>query len=277
MKKEKSFKSVEAQRFIDEVQAVINSNLARSFSEVAKKVGFSSQDFTDIKTGKKDIQRDFLEAITAFYKIDKKFILTGERIDPIAENNSQITHRDTDSKFYPEGSERNNLVAEPETLLSGKVAEPVNAITTLQRYISPGHDPIPVYDDTDDLENITGLLKDPQKKPVILLMKGHLGCNVVIRHNDTAMDKDFPPKCQLGIQRVNNFKKRIIPGMAAIIELEDFTITRYVFEGSNKNEFLLRSADPDLFPDMKVEITDIKTMWKIKSVTPVAVPKILMY
>lgn len=78
MKKENNFKSVEAQRFILAVQALIDQKLANSFSEIAKSVGFSSQDFTDIKSGKKDLPRKFLDSIAGKYPISKSFILTGQ-------------------------------------------------------------------------------------------------------------------------------------------------------------------------------------------------------
>jgi len=149
------------------------------------------------------------------------------------------------------------------------------------RFISPEHAPIPVYDDTNGVHNIEELLSNEAIKPLVVIMKGHLSCDVVVRHNDAAMDKDFIQdgytKCQLGIQRVHNFKKMIIPGMAAIIMFEEFTITRYVFTTQKNNEFLLRSADLENFPDIIVEREDVKQMWNIKSITPVVYAKILMY
>lgn len=44
-------KSTEAERLIQAVQALIKTGKVRSFAEVAKKAGYQSQDFTDLKSG----------------------------------------------------------------------------------------------------------------------------------------------------------------------------------------------------------------------------------
>lgn len=77
--KENKFKSIEAERFIRLIEPIIDKDKGISWSKIAKAVGFSSQDFTDIKAGKKDLQRNFLDAITNKYGIDKNFVLTGEK------------------------------------------------------------------------------------------------------------------------------------------------------------------------------------------------------
>lgn len=46
-------KSTEAERLIQAVQALIKTGKVRSFAEVAKKAGYQSQDFTDLKSEKK--------------------------------------------------------------------------------------------------------------------------------------------------------------------------------------------------------------------------------
>jgi transcriptional regulator with XRE-family HTH domain len=177
--------------------------------------------------------------------------------------------------------ENNNLLNEPE--VKYMVTKVVEAETSpgrqvnLERFLSPGFTPIPVYDNTGDVEHLSDLLNNRDIKPVVLIMKGHLGCDIIVRHNDKAMDKVFPPKCQLGIQRVNNFKRRIIPGMAAIIVLEDFTITRYVHTAPDDHQLLFKSADPEGYPDMIVSKEEIKEMWKIKSFTREALSEIMMY
>ncbi len=159
-----------------------------------------------------------------------------------------------------------------------KMIEPENNThTSLDKYLSDGYEPIPVYDNTSGISLISELLNNDHIKPVVLIMKGHVGCNLVVRHNDRAMDKVFAPKSQLGIQIVNNFKKMIVPGMAAIIVLEDFTITRYVHNAPDDSQLVFKSADPDAYPDITISKEDIREMWKIKSCTPEAVSQIMMY
>lgn len=77
MKNEKKFKSIEAQRFVESVEVLIDKGLARSFKDVAEKSGFSSQDFTDIKSGKKDLQRHFLDKVSSRYGVNEVYVLTG--------------------------------------------------------------------------------------------------------------------------------------------------------------------------------------------------------
>lgn len=248
----------------------IRDSLRLGQEEFAELVGIKQSHVSSIETGKRNITGDIKLSLQDNVGVNRHWLETG--VGEMFLQKGELNADKSDMNYASEPRNNYNIrIIEPQP----QVREDV--ITDLQRYISTGHEPIPVYDDTDDLENIDELINNPEKKPVVLLMKGHLGCNAVVRHNDSAMDKHFPPKCQLGIQRVNNFRNRIIPGMAAIIELEDFTITRYVFEADNKDELLLRSADPESFPDMKISVAEIKTIWKIKSVTPVAIPKILMY
>jgi len=201
-------------------------------------------------------------------------VWTGQILDNWQENKQHTSFTDSERIDVNKGSRINPT-------FPGMPDREENNITGIERYISPDHTPIPVYDDTGDIHNIDELLKNNEVKPVVLIMKGHLGCHAVVRHNDSAMDKDFlqgnHQKCQLGIQRVFHFKNTIIPGMAAIIILEEFTITRYVHRTDNKDQLLLRSADTVLFPDMIIDIAHIKQMWRIKSVTPVVQSKILMY
>lgn len=78
MENEKKFKSIESQRFINAVSLIIDKGLAKSFKEVAEKSGYSSQDFTDIKAGKKDLQRRFLQSVCNKFPINEDFVMTGK-------------------------------------------------------------------------------------------------------------------------------------------------------------------------------------------------------
>jgi len=214
--------------------------------------------------------------------VDADWLYYGDNNDTSVVNNAQSGERNKQHTSFTDSERMDvNEGSRINPTFPGIPDREENNITVIERYISPDHTPIPVYDDTGDIHNIDELLKNDDIKPVVLIMKGHLGCHAVVRHNDSAMDKDFlqgtHQKCQLGIQRVFHFKNTIIPGMAAIIILEEFTITRYVHRADNKDQLLLRSADTVLFPDMIIDIAHIKQMWRIKSVTPVVQSKILMY
>lgn len=71
-------KNIETKRFIFAVEKLINEGKVRSFKAIAEKAGFSSQDFTDIKTGRKALQADFLDKISRLSSINKRWILFGE-------------------------------------------------------------------------------------------------------------------------------------------------------------------------------------------------------
>jgi len=78
MKNNKKPKSVDAERFIIAVSELIACGYARSFKEIAEKSGHVSQDFTDLKAGKKDLKRLFLDKVAENYPLNKLFVHTGK-------------------------------------------------------------------------------------------------------------------------------------------------------------------------------------------------------
>lgn len=71
-------KSAEAERLIQTIEALIKAGKIRSFTDAAKKAGYQSQDFTDLKSGKKDLQRLFLDDLCNTHPINKDYIVTGK-------------------------------------------------------------------------------------------------------------------------------------------------------------------------------------------------------
>lgn len=71
-------KNIETKRFIYAIEKLISEGKIRSFKSIAEKAGFSSQDFTDIKTGRKALQIDFLDKISKISFINKQWVLFGE-------------------------------------------------------------------------------------------------------------------------------------------------------------------------------------------------------
>jgi transcriptional regulator with XRE-family HTH domain len=145
--------------------------------------------------------------------------------------------------------------------------------TDILKWVDPHHTPIPVFDLAENFDSISQLIE--YGKPTVLLLKGHLDCDAVVRHVDSAMNKDWPERCQLGIRRIRNFKKRIIWGAAHRIVLDEQIVTRYVFKGDSPNELLLKSSDPVKFPDMNIGMDEIKEMWKVESLSPI--PDIILF
>ena len=71
-------KNVETKRFIYALEKLVNEGKIKSFKAIAEKAGFSSQDFTDIKTGRKALQTNFLDKISKISFINKQWVLFGE-------------------------------------------------------------------------------------------------------------------------------------------------------------------------------------------------------
>ena len=71
-------KNVETKRFIYAIEKLVNEGKIKSFKAIAEKAGFSSQDFTDIKTGRKALQTNFLDKISNISFINKQWVLFGE-------------------------------------------------------------------------------------------------------------------------------------------------------------------------------------------------------
>src|ERR1700761_9200766 len=111
---------------------------------------------------------------------------------------------------------------------------------------------IPVFD-----RYSTGVLSpllDPDSQgpaPIAILRKDlQTDCELVVQHKDKAMDNVLRPKCYLGIKRLHKFKETIIPGMICIVVLDEYTIERYVHADDSPNMLLLKSVDPELYPNM---------------------------
>lgn len=68
------------QRLILACEKLISNGYAKSFAEIAKKCGKTSQYFTDIKSGKGRYSRKFLDSLKEEYPISLNYILAG--IDP---------------------------------------------------------------------------------------------------------------------------------------------------------------------------------------------------
>lgn len=71
-------KNIETKRFIYAIEKLVNEGKIKSFKAIAEKAGFSSQDFTDIKTGRKALQTNFLDKISKISFINKQWVLFGE-------------------------------------------------------------------------------------------------------------------------------------------------------------------------------------------------------
>lgn len=71
-------KSIETKRFLFVIEKLIKDGEIKSFKSIAEKAGFSSQDFTDMKTGRKTLQLDFLDSISKISSANKQWILTGD-------------------------------------------------------------------------------------------------------------------------------------------------------------------------------------------------------
>ena len=71
-------KNVETKRFIYAIEKLVNEGKIKSFKAIAEKAGFSSQDFTDIKTGRKALQTNFFDKISKISFINKQWVLFGE-------------------------------------------------------------------------------------------------------------------------------------------------------------------------------------------------------
>lgn len=78
MKSENKYKSIDAERFVNAISELIKVGLAKSFKEIAENAGYSSQDFTDIKSGKKDLQRKFLSSVAKLYPVNEAYVFSGE-------------------------------------------------------------------------------------------------------------------------------------------------------------------------------------------------------
>lgn len=84
--------SVEIKRLLHAIDLLIKEGRIKSFKSLAEKAGYSSQDFTDIKTGRKSLQLDFLDKISNISSINKSWVLTGEgEMMKIEQSENKIT------------------------------------------------------------------------------------------------------------------------------------------------------------------------------------------
>jgi len=107
--------------------------------------------------------------------------------------------------------------------------------------------------------------------PDVLLLNGPFkACDLVIRHTDPAMNLFFKKNCYIGIKRISkeSYTKRIIPGKAYVIVMEDYVIERFLHPGPN-GTLILKSSNPDLAPDFDIPFDEIVELWLIKACVPI--------
>lgn len=136
-------KSAEAERLIQAVQALIKAGKVRSFTDAAKKAGYQSQDFTDLKSGKKDLQRLFLDDLCNIHPINRDYIVTGKgemlKTDTTNQPESQPKQLEFDfnkwmqieevkANSFKEVTEANKLMAESNKILAQHTTEVIKEI-----------------------------------------------------------------------------------------------------------------------------------------------------
>lgn len=231
----KKLKSIEAERFISAVQVLIDREIARSFSEIAKKTGNSSQDFTDLKSGKKDLQRKFLDSVCSFYPISKTFVLTGTG-DPV------------ESKIKPaEFSPAKQVFAAAGEIPEGS---------------------IPLYDIDIDAGTVARVIDDANNIPIIgwLYLKdtpnttGLLG----VRARGDSMATFIHGGDMMLIRKLKNFDF-IPPGQAYVVISEELAVVKYIRNGSTPDSWILRSHN-DIYEDFEVKRSDVKHLFIVVKV-----------
>lgn len=231
----KKFKSIDAERFISAIQVLIDKKFARNFSEIAKNTGNSSQDFTDIKSGKKDLQRKFLDSICSFYPLSKTFVLTGTG-DPLDVLDSSAENKSTKQVYssldeIPEGS-------------------------------------IPLYDIDIDGGTVSRVIDDANNIPIIgwLYLKdtpnttGLLG----VRARGDSMATFIQGGDMMVIRRLKNFDF-IPPGQAYVVISEEVAVVKYIRNGSTPEKWTLRSHN-DIYEDFEVKRSDVKHLFIVVKV-----------
>ncbi|MDR2129576.1 MAG: hypothetical protein LBP56_00160 [Odoribacteraceae bacterium] len=140
-------KSIEVKRLIYAVQLLIDEGKFRSFKSLAEKAGFSSQHFTDIKTGRKELQSDFLDKISNISSINKVWVLTGtgEKFTDVSLSKNRKAFQEADINKLLETIERKDRQIEelvtkkehitiPENVWE-KIEQLINTVTSQQRTI----------------------------------------------------------------------------------------------------------------------------------------------
>lgn len=75
---EGKFKTEVEKRLFDAIRALIGQGLIKTQSDLARRIGETPQDFTDIKGGSKKASREILEKIfEAFPELNRDYILKG--------------------------------------------------------------------------------------------------------------------------------------------------------------------------------------------------------
>ena len=86
-------KSIDIKRLLYAIETLLNEGKIRSYKHLAEKAGYSSQDFTYIKTGRKSLQMDFLYNISKISSINKSWVLTGDG-EMLKNNDLEIQKKD---------------------------------------------------------------------------------------------------------------------------------------------------------------------------------------
>lgn len=131
----------------------------------------------------------------------------------------------------------------------------------------------PVYDRHLTVNTVSSLISGVTKvTPDLILLNGAFkDCELVIRHTDPALNGFLDAKSFIGIREIHkeSYTKRIIPGKAYLIVLDNKdVIERFVHPGKDKS-FLLKSCNPNSDPDFEIDYEEILELWLIKVSIPV--------
>jgi plasmid maintenance system antidote protein VapI len=151
-----------------------------------------------------------------------------------------------------------------------------NIMRMIDKYINSDDkvhlDITPVYDRHVTVNKVSSLSTGNDKvTPDLILLNGAFkDCELVIRHTDPALNGFLSPKSFIGLREIKkeSYTKRIIPGKAYVIVLDNLdVIERFVHPGKDKS-FLLKSNNPLSDPDFEIDFDEILELWLIKISIP---------
>lgn len=257
--KENKFKSVEAERFIKEIEPLIDRDRGVSWTKIAVSVGFSSQDFTDLKSAKKDLQRDFLEAVAKKYKIDKNFVWTGERILQNAEKSPLIPYTLNSDETS------NNNVAEPEQQYNNEIISPGGKIVSLHHNRRKSEALIPFYNADFMAGASDSFYEDATIYPEYFMdVPEFYGCTAFRAYSDSMEKKIKSGNILFGI-KVEDWRSHLeFGGIYGITMADGRRYLKYIRSHAEDNKlFLLRSENKN-YDDFTIPKSKIKNIWQIE-------------
>lgn len=220
----------------------------RSDKEFANAISISQAYLSEITSNKKNVPKTLTQKLTDTLNINPSWFENGD-------GNMFVSEEKISSKTYYSESNQNN----PFTMAQ------FNEEQGRYEIHFTGNLPVPIFDQSDVL-SINEIFKSKSVPPVALLLKSKFkGCDLIIKHSDSDIDKVIPPNSWIGIEKLDDWQEEYYPGKLYVVVLKKLRVERYIFPGKSDDTVILKAVQKGSELDFEVDKTKILEVWLVRA------------